>query len=274
MVLILCIYLFLWVFIYAFGLSLIISPLNGIFNHFMWVGKKYEELTDNWYKYKNHRNMELCDVIEFYETCDETDNISFNKKQAYGIEKTAKDISECLNNLGEQHKIDIMGLPVEYFFSVKSYVWEHIKTILLVATLPIFLTRTIMLMYHISPILFTRFNEKYFRFSYRFYRGVLIHVPGKKLYVYISFIKISLLNSHGKIIYFTLVPPRYGVEGSHLKRFREKELFNQCIQVSGITDENREFVLELESKITEKLKQNSDIKFLTPNSTQEDIKIN
>jgi len=277
----------LYCFIFIFSLF-VFHPLNSVFNHFMWIGEKYERLACNWYKYKNRRDMELCHEIEFYETGgNEKDNVSFNKKQAYGIQDTAKDIEECLDHLGQEHKMKIMGPSVEYFFSKKTFIREHLKRILLFFIPEImFMFESSTLMAQISPIISPKVSEVP-RVNYRFYRGVLIQVPDKKLYIYVSFLlkvvlsweNVKYLRYPGKFIKpASQVAVRASwadfIQSPNYWAHIRMRLFNRCIQISGITHENREFALELESKITEKLKQNPDIRFLTPESTHEDIKIN
>ena len=84
--------------------------------------------------------------------------------------------------------------------------------------------------------------------------GKSFHLPNKKLYLHVGAEGIG------------------SFEWIYLLGNLESAPFAQYIQICGITNENREFAQRLESKITEKLKQNPNIKFLAPESSRYDIK--
>ncbi|PKP60468.1 MAG: hypothetical protein CVT88_02900 [Candidatus Altiarchaeales archaeon HGW-Altiarchaeales-1] len=90
------------------------------------------------------------------------------------------------------------------------------------------------------------------RYRSQLFRVITFHLPDNKLYLLVGnervgnpFIPI-ILSSHNAIY----------------------------VQICGVNEENETLVQKLETKITEKLKQNPDIRFLSPGSTQEDMLIN
>ena len=85
-------------------------------------------------------------------------------------------------------------------------------------------------------------------------KAIIFHIENKKLYVVVGVEGIGSFDSMYMLGNLETAP------------------FTQYIQICGVTDENKRFVHELESKITEKLGQNPNIKFLTPSSSRYDIK--
>jgi len=211
----------------------------------IWSKAKSNLLFGNWYNHKNIIGKDIYHLMEFY---NKEDNVVHDINNNF-ILRFKDNILKFRNNV---MRLESISCVVEEFLNEKQVKYQKEKRFL---GYPGYLRRGYKRRYYhlVFPLLCKLFPTSIRDFSNyrrRFPDGITFQLPDNKLYILVGVEGVG--NPLIPAIFFLTHPAAY-------------------IQICGICDENRLFVEELELKITGKLKQNPNIKFLTPESTKYDI---
>ena len=220
---------------------IIILPIR-----FVWASAKSSRLFADWYSHKNLIGKDIYHLLEFYnqeEIKQEADNnlilkIGNGKSKlrnaVLGLDSLSCIVEECLNE--KQIKYEKRDdSKFQWGYFKRQYRYKYF--------------------YFVFPLLnkiFPTSIRDFSNYRKRIPRGVAFQLPDNELYILVGIENIGNLFIP---TIFSITPVEY-------------------IQICGVDNKNKTYVQELEFKITEKLKQNLNIKFLTDESVQKDIKLN